>query len=282
MFLHRITTSVYAFLLAASFGMGAAHAGDGRPARHCTNASLKGEFAFSARGITLAALGLPAALTGPFASSGTAVYDGTGRVTLTATSSFNGIVQGPQTVHGTYTVNDDCSYTSQTENGATFRAAIVDGGRELLILQTNPGVVIAGTAESRETTAVRRNTEREAEVRVVQCTNAALAGSYGFLAEGAAGPPTIPAALAGPLDGVGVVTLNADGSFMMSAQRSVAGTIDPQALPLTGHYSLQPDCTFTMTFDAGFHFNATVIDRNRAVFIETDPGTSLIVRAKRI
>lgn len=235
MFLHRITTSVYGFLLAGSLGAGAAQAGDSRPAPHCTDASLKGEFTFSARGVTLAALGLPASLTGPFVSSGTAVYDGAGHVTLTATSSFNGIVQGPQTVHGTYTVNDDCSFTSQTENGATFRAAIVDGGRELLILQTNHGVVIAGTAESRESSAVRRNTEREAEGRVAQCTNAALAGSYGFLAEGAAGPPTIPAAVAGPLDGVGIVTLNANGSFMMSAQRSVAGTVDPQALPLTGH-----------------------------------------------
>ena len=33
--------------------------------RNCDNTSLRGEFAFTAQGTTLAAVGLPAALTGP-------------------------------------------------------------------------------------------------------------------------------------------------------------------------------------------------------------------------
>jgi hypothetical protein len=37
-----------------------------------------------------------------------------------------------------------------------------------------------------------------------------------------------------------------------------------------------------MAFDVGFTFNATIVDEGREiVFIETDPGTTLIVRAKR-
>jgi hypothetical protein len=113
-------------------------------ARHnthtCTNESLVGEFGFTAHGTTLPALGLQAPLTGAFASSGSAIFDGSGHFTLTATSSFNGVIQGPATVTGTYTVNSDCSYTSKASNGVTFRAVIVNGGHELLILQTTPGL----------------------------------------------------------------------------------------------------------------------------------------------
>src|SRR5689334_11219349 len=79
--------------------------------RGCDNSSLRGAFAFTAQGTTLAALGLPAALTGAFASGGSAEFDGAGHFTLTATSSFDGVVQGPATVTGTYSVNRDCSYT---------------------------------------------------------------------------------------------------------------------------------------------------------------------------
>lgn len=61
--------------LIASVGAGLpvlAHAEDLR----CTNASLHGSFAFTAEGTTLAGLGLPTPLTGAFASSRSAEFDG--------------------------------------------------------------------------------------------------------------------------------------------------------------------------------------------------------------
>lgn len=252
---------------------------DSPRAKSCTNATLSGDFAFTAKGTTLAALGLPAPLTGAFASSGTAEFDGNGHFTLTATSSFNGVIQGPQTVTGTYSVNADCSYTSQASNGATFRAVIVDSGREILILQTNKGVAITGTARVR---GKEPGVENEDAPAAFHCSNASVAGSYGFLADGFAGAPTLPGTPFGPLVGVGVVTLNSDGTFKMMAQRSVAGVIDPEPLPLTGTYAMGPGCTFKMTFDVGFHFDATVVNRNETVFMETDPGTAVTVRAERI
>ena len=75
-----------------------------------------------------------------------ATFDGQGSFTLTATSSFNGVIQGPVTVHGTYSVSDDCTYTSQADNGATFRSVIVDDAKEILIIQTNTGVAVTGRA----------------------------------------------------------------------------------------------------------------------------------------
>lgn len=245
----------------------------------CTNASLRGDFAYTAHGTTLATLGLPAPLTGPFVSSGSAMFDGAGHFSLTADLSFNGIVQGPITVTGTYSVNSDCSYTSQASNGATFRAVITSDGRELLILQTNTGTVITGTAIRRDHGFSLEELER---ARPLQCDNAGVAGSYGFLADGFAGAPTLPGAPFAPLAGVGTVTLREDGSFMMVAQRSVNGMLDPQPLPLTGKYSVFPDCSAKLTFDAGFHFDATIVSSQEMLFMETDPGTALTVRSRRL
>ena len=259
------------------------------PQRACTNASLRGTFGFSASGVTLMSSPVPTPLLGPFASSGAATFDGRGRLTLTATNSFNGIVQGPATVGGTYDVNPDCSYSSQADNGVTFRAVIVDDGNELLILQTTPGVVISGRAvrqgRARERAIDRLDSAAAGPLALQSraCGPTALRGSYGFLADGAAGPPTVPAELAGPLKGVGTVTFDRDGSFTLVATRSVNGVLDPAPLSLTGSYTFTGGCTFRMVFDVGFTFTAAIVGGgDEILFIETDPGTTLTVRAKKI
>ncbi|MFO1372741.1 MAG: hypothetical protein U1F42_10235 [Candidatus Competibacteraceae bacterium] len=232
----------------------------------CTNASLRGTYGFVARGTILVGSPLPPALQGPFASGGTSVFDGQGHFTLTSMSSFNGVIQ-PVAVKGIYQVNSDCSYTSQAENGVTFRAMIVDEGRELLILQTTSAVVIAGIASRQPS----------------RCDRKTLQGTYGFIAEGAAGPPTLPPALTGPLAGVGTVVLEQEGTFVLTATRSANGVIDPEPLALTGTYTLDSNCTFSMAFDVGFTFKAMIVNSGKEIlFVETDPGTALIVKAKKI
>jgi len=243
----------------------------------CTNENLQGVFGFTAHGTTLPALGLQAPLTGAFASSGSADFDGMGHFTLTATSSFHGVIQGPATVTGTYSVSSDCSYASKASNGVTFRAAIVNNGSELLILQTTPGTVITGVAKKEGAKLDAKYEEDSREGRKT-CS----AGIYGFLADGFAGAPTLPNTPFGPLAGVGIITVRPDGTFSMMAQRSVGGVLDPAPLPLTGSYTISPNCTAELTFDAGFHFAATIINSSEAVFIETDPGTALTVASKRL
>jgi hypothetical protein len=250
------------------------------PNRGCTNGDLRGTFGFTAQGVTLATSAVPAPLQGAFASSGTSTFDGRGHFTLTATSSFNGIIQGPAVVKGTYDVNDDCTYTSQAENGVTFRAVIVSGGDELLILQTTPGVVISGLAQRQG-----RLRENLADLSggSGRCGGNIVGDVYGFIANGVAGPPTIPAALAGPLAGVGTVALDRRGGFTLIATRSINGTLDPEPLTLTGRYTFTEACAFRLSFDVGFTFTATIVDGgDEMLFIETDPGTTLIVRAKRL
>jgi hypothetical protein len=62
----------------------------------CSNATLKGTFAFTSSGLITS----PAALAGPFADVGTQTFDGTGTTTATATASNGAII--PLTVTGTY------------------------------------------------------------------------------------------------------------------------------------------------------------------------------------
>ncbi len=63
---------------------------------------------------------------------------------------------------------------------------------------------------------------------------------------------------------------------------SVGGVLDPQPLPLTGTFTVGSDCSVRMQFDVGFDFSGTLVDGGREiVFVETDPGTTLLVKARR-
>ena len=247
----------------------------------CSNDTLRGDFAYSAHGTTMAGSGLPAPLTGAFASGGTASFDGVGHFSLTATSSFQGVIQGPATVTGTYSVNSDCSYTSTASNGVKFQAVIVDHGQSIYILQVTPGTIITGIARKR-TTDPNDHRLRDSDHENPSCSAASFSGNYGFIADGSAGAPTLPGAKFGPLAGVGLVDVKRDGTFTMMARRSVGGTIDPAVLPLTGTYKLGPSCTAELSFDVGFHFAASIVSEDEVSFIETDPGTALTVIAKRL
>ena len=48
----------------------------------------------------------------------------------------------------------------------------------------------------------------------------AIRVTYGFLANGVAGPPTVPAELAGPLMGVGTVAFDKGGTFTWSQREA--------------------------------------------------------------
>jgi hypothetical protein len=239
-------------------------------AARCTVATLRGAYGFTAQGVTVAGSPVPPPLQGPFASLGTAVYDGRGGVVLTASATFNGLTQSLPPVKGTYQVNTDCTFTSTLENGATFFASIAAGGRELFVLQTTPGVIASGTA-------------RFQTGGTPSCRNALSRGVYGFISQGTGAPPTVPPPAAGPLQGVGTVAFSDDGSFALTAVRSVNGIIDPEPLNLAGRYAFTDGCNFEMRFDVGFTFLGTLVDGGSEVlFLETDPGTTFVVRAKRM
>lgn len=242
----------------------------------CSVAALRGSYGFTVRGFTDATSGLPPALQGPFAAAGTTVYDGAGGVTIAARSaSFNGIVRTVPAETGTYAVSSDCVVTAQYPSGVTTRNVLIDGGRAMYAMQTNAGTTIGGLSQ-------RAGRSDDLDGGRLRCTPQGVAGHYGFFAEGYAGPPTLPLPTAVPLVGNGVLALDRSGRFDLTAQRSVGGVLDPQPLPLPGTFSVGADCSVQMKFDVGFHFSGTIVDGGREiVFVETDPGTTLLVKARR-
>lgn len=67
----------------------------------------------------------------------------------TDTNSFDGQIV-PRTFQGTYKVNTDCSgsgrYTDSLGNTINFAFVAVDGGRELFLQGTDPGIIASGVA----------------------------------------------------------------------------------------------------------------------------------------
>jgi hypothetical protein len=110
---------------------------------NCSLRTLNGCFGFTFSGTIL---GL-----GPIAGIGAINYDGQGHATLTQTLNINGSGGIRDVVTATYTVNSDCTgseIVTQTDGSLThIDFVIVDHGKEILTLPTDPGSVITGTAK---------------------------------------------------------------------------------------------------------------------------------------
>jgi hypothetical protein len=108
----------------------------------CSEANLKGTFAYTSTGFILAAP-IPA-LVGPAAEVGTQYFDGKGNVTFTFNSSQNGTI-GSETVSGGYKVNDDCTGTFTEAETPMFTASfsfVIDKSRgEFQAICQDSGVV---------------------------------------------------------------------------------------------------------------------------------------------
>jgi hypothetical protein len=114
--------------------------------RECSNATLKGTFAYTNTGFITD----PPPLAGPFAGVGTQTLDGNGGTTATAWVSQNGNVL-LVTITGTYTVNRDCtgSFTLDISPvGITAHAFFVieNDGAEFRAINIDPGQVVTTVA----------------------------------------------------------------------------------------------------------------------------------------
>jgi hypothetical protein len=100
------------------------------------------------------------------------------------------------------------------------------------------------------------------------CTNETLKGVYGFILSGLR--PTGPGAPQVAVVGTALTTFHGDGTldqFDNLNVNSPAVPLQPNR-PGTGTYSLEPDCSGTMTLTAGgmtLHLSIVVVDRGREV-----------------
>ncbi len=108
----------------------------------CSNVTLTGTFAYTSTGFITA----PPDFAGPFAETGTQIFDGRGGTTAAVTLSQNGNIL-PVTIKGTYTVNPDCTGTFTllvSPIGVTVHVFFVidDSGNGFQAIETDPGLVI--------------------------------------------------------------------------------------------------------------------------------------------
>jgi hypothetical protein len=108
------------------------------------------------------------------------------------------------------------------------------------------------------------------------CNVASLNGTFAFSSSGFI---TVPPAFAGPFAGVGTQTFAGDGTTTAIASQSQNG--NQLKVTITGTYTVNPDCTGTLTLQAspgGFtsHFFFVLDDSaNELLAICTDPGVVL-------
>jgi hypothetical protein len=111
----------------------------------CSQQSLAGRYSVEAGGTVVAQLpGLPAPPF-PFGEVGIDTFTANGTWSGQVTANFGGLV-APVTVTGTYTLNRDCTGTRtyNTSVGLVAHDAFVvtDGGRSLVVTQTDPFAVV--------------------------------------------------------------------------------------------------------------------------------------------
>ena len=104
----------------------------------CSNRTLKGGYGELLSGTILG--------YGPFTVVGVATFDGNGNWSRVETSNVNGHVF-PETLTGTYTVNSDCSGTALMTNGESSAFVIVNEGRKIFAMGTNPIAVLTVVLE---------------------------------------------------------------------------------------------------------------------------------------
>ncbi len=134
-------------------------------AAKCSNASLKGTYAYSSQGFVEVTPDVSSAGFVPWAQTGLIVYDGQGNITsgtftVSTTTANGGPFRG--TFTGTYIVNGDCTGTVQVDlgDGTLFNFdLVVQGPAKHTFIGTDPGVFmsvysfqkIAGEKETAET-----------------------------------------------------------------------------------------------------------------------------------
>jgi len=177
---------------------------------------------------------------------------------------------------GTFTINPDCTGSGSFLVAAlgltvTYNFIATDGGEQIELLNTNPGIVLHG---------VCRRIARGGSAP--KCSNATILGSYGGRLEGSL--PGVPAiALAGRYEH----SLDAgfNGVLTGSDTVSLMGNFVPRTIQ--GSYTVGSNCRGfgSYTDDAGNTVNyvLTAVDNGDRVFLMgTDPNTAVWGSVTRI
>jgi hypothetical protein len=126
--------------------IGTARAGDAEARLSCSNATLKGAYAFAETGWSISAQGRAT----PVSRAGFNTYDGDGTGTGLLTINNNGVVVADhQTSTATYSINTDCTGTvvfiHPDGRVIHFNIYVSPSGNEGRLIATDPGSVYVST-----------------------------------------------------------------------------------------------------------------------------------------
>jgi hypothetical protein len=106
----------------------------------CSSDSIVGTYGFSGSGTVLSSntLGLP---EGSAVATGLMTFEKDGRIHGTEMISFNGVIASGVTFTGTYVLNPDCTLTLDDPGFFHDFGVLVAGGKEILLMQADHGVI---------------------------------------------------------------------------------------------------------------------------------------------
>jgi len=200
----------------------------------------------------------------PLVQVGHLAFDGNGNVSGAHDTSLGGQLI-PHFDSGTYTVNSDCTTgTIALANGFTMNIVITSGGQEIKFVSATNGGVTPGTLRLMGTS----------------CSASTLGGnSYGYASDGLVTPgngngfPRVGGYV--PFADAGQIWFGVDGSISGVDNANFGGVVTP-GQPITGTYSVNPDCTGTTTMaiagvDSSWHF-VILQSANQIIFVSTASG----------
>jgi hypothetical protein len=205
---------------AGSWALILAFAGLAAPAAlaQCTVADMKGDFATQPKGILTSG-----PFAGPFAATGVIHFDGAGKFTGIATSSFYGTVIYPFLAEGRYGVSSDCFVTIlETTLRIGFEGYMSATKNEVVLVQPDDG-------------AITTNTLRRIQIPG-GCSNATISGPYTFQTSGT------NIATTAVYSETARVTFDGNGGFTGTTAVSNAGFFSQ--LKISGTVQVYADCTF--------------------------------------
>ncbi len=231
----------------------------------CSNRTASGTYGYRMNGVIV---GL-----GPFLVNGYFTHNPDGTMRARAYGTINGqtdLIDAP----GTFTTNDDCTGTGRfatpTLGVITYYFVLTDGGDQIDLINTNPGIALQGTARRIALAGQRPN-----------CDNRMIAGHYSYRLEGSF--PSVP-----NFAGVGYLihtpTDRENGKLSGFDTNSFNGQIAPRSIQ--GTYKLNRDCTGTGSYGDSLgntiDYVFMVVDQGQHIYLQSNyPGGNVAGLATR-
>jgi hypothetical protein len=220
------------------------------PAASCSITSLTGNYGFVVNGTSGGS---------PITTVGQISTNGNGTIAGFETTSLNGSITANVALLGTYQIKSDCTGTATiTPAGGSplnFSLAIIAGGKQIQLVETDNGTTASGNAYAQGVTT---------------CSTAGVKGIYGLQGGGTE-------IGSGPLVYGGQITLLAGGTLKGSETGSVNGTIFTGA-KISGAFKINKQCLGGAVISVGhgspIHLNLVVVNGEKGVlFIRADANT---------